>query len=131
MADIELTSTCEEGYAVTSDVDGLELTVDATGEVAPTAQQVLAADYASCYVPALRVGANKEGIGDVGRVEVDVSAHLDEADDITGIGFHIRAEESLGDAADAIVDRANDICHVHDALRAELHADVTVEDEAF
>lgn len=131
MADIEVSSTSEEGYAVRSVVDDWELTVDATGEVGPTAQQVLAADYASCFVPAFRVGANKEGFDDVGKIEVDVEADLDDRDDITGISFQIRVERSLEDAVDDIVGRAEDICHVHDALRPALRADISVTDEAF
>ncbi len=131
MADIELTSTCEQGYVVSSVVGDWELTVDATGEEGPTAQEVLAADYASCYVPAFRVGAKKEGFDDVGRVEVDVSANLDEDDDLTDIAFTISVEADLEDAVDDVVARGNDICHVHDALREELHADITVEDDAF
>lgn len=131
MADIELTSTCESGYAVTSAVGEWELTVDATGEEGPTAQEVLAADYASCYVPAFRVGASQEGIEDVGRIEVDVAADLDEDDDLASIAFEIRVEASLEGKDDAVVARGEDICHVHDALREELHADISVTDEAF
>ncbi|MHB9286635.1 OsmC family protein [Halobacteriales archaeon Cl-PHB] len=131
MAEIELTSECEEGYAVTTIGDDWELTVDATGETGPTAQQVLAADYASCFIPAFRVGAAKEGFDDVGRIEVEVAAELDEGDDIEWIEFEVLVEESLGDAAEDVVARAEDICHVHDALRDELHAEIGVEEEAF
>jgi len=131
MADIEVTSTCEEGYTVTSVVDEWELTVDATGEDGPTAQEVLAADYASCYIPAFRVGAKKEGISDLGRIEVEVAADLDEDDDLVSVAFHVKTEASLEDVADDVVARGEDICHVHDALRDELHADITVTDEAF
>ena len=131
MPDIEVTSTSEEGYSVTSVVDEWELTVDATGEVGPTAQQVLAADYASCFVPAFRVGANKEGFDDIGKIEVEVEAGLDDDDDLTDIAFHIHVEGSLEESVDDVVARAEDICHVHDALREELHADITVTDDAF
>jgi len=131
MADITVESTCEEGYAVSNVVDGWELLVDATGEEGPTAQQVLAADYASCYVPAFRVGAQKEGIDDVGRIEVEVEADLDEDDDLESIAFHIECEADLGEAVDDIVARGEDICHVHDALKPSLHADITVSDDAF
>jgi len=131
MADIEVTSTCEEGYTTTSVVDEWELTVDATGEDGPTPNQVLAADYASCYIPAFRVGAGKEGIDDLGTVEVEVSADVDDDDDLESIAFDIAVEASLGDAADDIVARGEDICHVHSALRDELHADISVTDEAF
>jgi organic hydroperoxide reductase OsmC/OhrA len=131
MADITVESTCDEGYAVSNVVDGWELLVDATGEEGPTAQQVLAADYASCYVPAFRVAAQKEGIDDVGRIEVEVEADLDEDDDLESIAFHIECEASLGEVTSDVVARGEDICHVHSALQEELHADITVTDDAF
>jgi uncharacterized OsmC-like protein len=131
MADIEVTSTSTEGYTTTSVAGEWELTVDATGEDGPTPNQVLAADYASCFIPAFRVGANKEGFDDIGRVEVAVEAELNDADDLSAISFEIHVAESLEDSVDDVVARAEDICHVHDALREELHADITVVDEAF
>ncbi len=131
MADIQFTSTCPDGYAVSSVVDEWELTVDATGETGPTAQQVLAADYASCYIPAFRVGAGQAGIDELGRIEIDVTADLDGDDDLASIAFDIRVEASLEGKADDIVARGEDICHVHDALRDGLHADITVTDGAF
>jgi organic hydroperoxide reductase OsmC/OhrA len=131
MADIEVTSTSEAGYVTNSVVDGWELTVDATGEGGPTPNQVLAADYASCFIPAFRVGANKEGFDDVGRVEVEVGAEIDDNDDLASVSFDIHVEESLGDSVGDVVARAEDICHVHDALREELHADISVTDDAF
>ncbi|MFB6311569.1 MAG: OsmC family protein [Salinirussus sp.] len=131
MADITVESVCEEGFTTNSVVDGWELTVDATGEDGPTPNQVLAADYASCYIPAFRVGAQQEGIEDLGRIEVDVEADLDEDDDLEAIAFDIRVEASLGDVADDVVARGEDICHVHSALREGLHADISVTDEAF
>jgi uncharacterized OsmC-like protein len=131
MADIEVTSTSTEGYTTTSVAGEWELTVDATGEDGPTPNQVLAADYASCFIPAFRVGANKEGFDDVGRVEIAVEADLNDDDDLESIAFELHVEESLGDSVEDVVGRAEDICHVHDALREELHADITVVDDAF
>ena len=131
MADIEVTSTSTEGYTTTSVAGEWELTVDATGENGPDPNQVLAADYASCFIPAFRVGANKERFDDIGRVEIAVEADLNDDDDLESIAFEVHVEESLGDSVDDIVARAEDICHVHDALREELHADVTVVDDAF
>ncbi len=131
MADIEVTSTSEEGYTTTSVAGEWELVVDATGENGPTPNQVLAADYASCFIPAFRVGANKEGFDDIGRVEVAVEAELDDDDDLSGVSFDIHVEESLADSVDDVVARAEDICHVHAALREGLHADITVVDDAF
>jgi uncharacterized OsmC-like protein len=132
MSDIEVESVCEDGYTVENDIDGeWSLVVDALGEDGPTAQQVLVADYASCYVPALRVGAQQEGYDDIGRVEVDVEADLDDDDDVEAVRFDIRVEESLGDDTAAVVERGEEICHVHDSLREGVHADISVEDEAF
>ena len=130
MADIELTSTSTEGYATTNRIGDWELTVDATGEDGPDPNQVLAADYASCFVPALRVAANKEGYEDLGTVEVDVDAELDDGDDLASIAFDIHVEASFGGDADDVVARAKDICHVHSAVREELQADIAVNDGA-
>jgi len=132
MADIQVESTCEEGYTVTNVIDDeWELTVDALSTDGPTANQVLAADYCSCYVPAFRVAADEHGYDDVGRIEADVHADLDADDDLTAIGWTMRVEADLGDDADAIVERGGEICHVHSALREGLHADISVEDDAF
>lgn len=128
MADIELTSTSEQGYVTNSVIGEWELTIDATGQDGPTSNSVLAADYASCFIPAFRVAGNKEGFEDLGTVAIEVSAELDDDDDLSSIAFDIAVEESLGDAVDDVVARAEDICHVHSALREGLHADISVED---
>jgi organic hydroperoxide reductase OsmC/OhrA len=130
MPDIEVTSTSTEGYTTTSAIGDWELRIDATDENGPNPNAVLVADYASCFIPAFRVGAQQEGFDDLGTVEVDVSATLDDHDDLTGIAFDIAVEASLGDSVDDVVARAEDICHVHTALREELHASITVEDGA-
>jgi organic hydroperoxide reductase OsmC/OhrA len=130
MADVELTSTSTEGYATVSGIGEWELTVDATDQQGPNPNAVLAADYASCFIPAFRVGAQQEGFDDLGSIQVDVAADLDNGDDLSGIAFDIAVEESLGDSVDDVVARAEDICHVHSALREELHADISVTDGA-
>ncbi|MDS0221104.1 OsmC family protein [Haloarcula sp. S1AR25-5A] len=128
MADIEVESTCEEGYTVESVINGeWELIVDALSENGPSPNEVLAADYASCYIPALRVAADKYGHEDIGAVDVEVAAGLDEDDDLEYIDFHIEVEESLADEEQDIVELAEDICHVHSALQDELHADISIE----
>jgi len=128
MADIEVESTCEEGYTVESVINGeWQLVVDALSEEGPSANEVLAADYASCYIPAFRVAADKHGYDDIGEVTVEVAAELDEDDDLEAIDFHIEVEESLGDDEQDIVELGEDICHVHSALREELHADISIE----
>ena len=128
MADIEVSSTCTEGYTTRNIVGEWELVVDATNESGPNPNEVLVADYASCFIPAFRVGANKEGYEDVGQIEVDVGADLDEEDDLEYIEFDIHVGEALGEDVQPIVERAEDICHVHDALREELHAEISVQD---
>lgn len=128
MPDIELTSICEEGYATTNIIGDWELAIDAAEKAGPNPNQALVATYASCFIPAFRVGANKEGFDDVGQIEVDVGADLDEEDDLEYISFDLHVEESLGDSVTDVVERAEDICHVHAALREELEADVSVED---
>jgi len=132
MADITVEATCEEGYTVMTVTDGdWELAVDALSKDGPSANQVLAADYCSCYIPAFRVAADEHGHDDVGRIEADVEADLDDDDDLTRIDWTLRVETDLGEDADAIVERGEEICHVHAALREGLHADITVEDGAF
>jgi uncharacterized OsmC-like protein len=128
MADIEVTSTSEQGYTVTNDIGGeWELVVDALGEDGPSPNEVLAADYASCYIPALRVAAGKYNYDDLGEVQIEVTADLDESDDLEAIDFHIDIETDLGGDATDIAERATDICHVHSSLVEELHAEVTIE----
>ncbi|WP_276272098.1 OsmC family protein [Haloarcula litorea] len=128
MADIEVTSTCESGFTTESVINGeWELVVDALSEDGPSPNEVLAADYASCYIPALRVAADENGYDDVGVVEVEVSADLDEDDDLEAIAFDIEVEADLGDDEQEIVERGEEICHVHSALREELHADIAIE----
>ena len=128
MTDIEVTSTCEEGYTVNNVIDGeWELTVDALGEEGPSANQVLAADYASCYLPALRVAADRKGYDDLGTVEIDVEADLDDDDDLSAIRWDLRVETDLGDDAEDVVELGEEICHVHSALREGLHAEIQIE----
>ena len=69
MPDIELSSASTEGYAVTSVIGDWQLAIDATNEEGPNPNEALAATYASCFVPAFRVGANKEGFDDIGTVD--------------------------------------------------------------
>lgn len=128
MADIEVDSTSTEGYATTNFLGEWELAIDAANEQGPNPNQVLVADYASCFIPAFRVGANKEGFDDLGTVNIEAYADLDEEDDLESINFDLHVEASLGDSIQDVVDRAEDICHVHAALKDELQAEITVED---
>lgn len=130
MSDIETSTVSEEGYSSTSQVGDFELTIDATNEEGPTPQEVLVADYAACYLPAFRVAANKSGVDDLGKVQIDADADMDDNDDVQAIRFTIHTEAEIDDA-DELVSKADDICHVHDSLRSELHAEVTVNGGAF
>ncbi len=129
MADIETESTSTEGYATTNILGEWELAIDATNETGPNPNEVLVADYAACFIPAFRVGANKEGFDDIGTVRIEAAADLDEEDDLEWIDFELHVEKSLEGSAQDILDRAEDICHVHAALKEELEAEVTIEEE--
>ncbi|MFC7027297.1 OsmC family protein [Halomicroarcula sp. GCM10025324] len=94
-------------------------------------EKLLVTNYASCFIPALRVSARENGIDDLGQVRIEVAATLDENDDLSSISFDLHVEATLGEQADAIVEYAQDICHVQSALREGLHADVSVTDGAF
>ena len=132
MTDIETTTVCEEGYVCDSQMGDFNITVDATGDEGPTANQVLVADYASCYLPAFRAGGQKAGQDDLGKVQIDAEADLDDDDDLTRISFDLYVEADLDDdTLDDLVARGEDICHVHSALREGLHADITAHADAF
>jgi uncharacterized OsmC-like protein len=132
MADIETSTVSDEGYASTSQIGEFELAVDATGEAGPDPNSVLVADYAACFLPALRVGGQQRGHDDLGTVQIDADADLDGDDDLAAIRFTVHVEADLSDEElDEIVDRAEDICHVHSALRGGLHAEVDAHGDAF
>jgi len=132
MADIQVTSTSEEGFTTSNVIDDeWELTIDALSEDGPDPNQVLAADYASCYIPAFRVAGDQTGYDDLGRIEVDVSADLDEDDDLESIAFDIRVEADVSGDEDELIELGEEICHVHSALREGLHANISVEGDAF
>ena len=132
MSDIETSTVSEDGYASTGDLGDFELTIDATGEEGPDPNTVLVADYASCFLPAFRVGGQQRGHDDLGRVRIDAEAELDDDDDLTSIAFDVHVEADVDrETLSEIVDRAEGICHVHAALREELHADVTAHADAF
>lgn len=132
MTDIETTTVSDEGFSSTSQVGDYELAIDATGETGPSPNQVLVADYASCFLPAFRVGGQKEGHDDLGKVQIDAEADLNDEDDLSAIRFTIHVEADLSDDEfDAVVERAEDICHVHAALKPELYAEIDVHGGAF
>jgi uncharacterized OsmC-like protein len=132
MADITTTTENESGFGASNVVGDFELLVDAQGESGPSPNEVLVADYASCFTFAFRAGAMRSDYDDLGRIETTAEADLDEEDDLASIAFHMRVEAALSDdeVADLLA-MAEDICHVHAALREGLYADVTVESGAF
>jgi organic hydroperoxide reductase OsmC/OhrA len=132
MSDITTSTVSEEGYAATSQVGDFDLQIDATDETGPNPNAALVATYASCYLPAFRVGGSQRGEGELGRIQIDASADLDDDDDLASIAFDVHVEADLDDetAAD-IAERAEGICHVHSALRDGLRADISVYPGAF
>lgn len=132
MSDIETTTVCEEGYACTSQVGDFDLQIDATDETGPNPNAALVATYASCYLPAFRVGGSQRGEEELGKIQIDASAELDDDDDLASIAFDLHVEADLDDdTAAEIVERGEVICHVHSALREELQADIAVHSDAF
>ncbi|KTG08206.1 OsmC family protein [Haloferax profundi] len=132
MSDIQTSTVSDEGFATTSQVGDFDLQIDALDEDGPNPNATLVATYASCFLPAFRVGGQKTGFDDLGKIQIDADAELDESDDLTEISFDVYVEADLSDEEfAAIADLAEDICHVHTALRDGLRADVTVVGDAF
>ena len=114
-----------EGFSSENQIRDFEVTIDATGESAPDTLELLIADYASCYVPALRVGAEQRGADDLGEIAIDVTGELNDDDKLDAVHFDVQVDADLdANTADAIVERANELCKVHDALKSSLHAEV-------
>ena len=132
MSDIRTSTVSDDGFASTSQAGEYELTIDPTDEMGPGPNAVLVADYAACFLPAFRVGAQQRGVDDLGTVQIDADADLDDDDDLEAIRFGVYVEADLDDETLAeIVERAEGICHVHSALRPELHAEISVHGDAF
>jgi uncharacterized OsmC-like protein len=128
----EVTTVSDEGYKSENDVRDFEMTIDATGEDGPDTLESLLAAYGSCYVPALRVGAEQRDVGDLGRIEIDATGDLNDDDKLKAVQFTVKTEAEMTDEeADEVVTRANQLCKVHDALKAEIEANVAVESGAF
>jgi uncharacterized OsmC-like protein len=124
---LESTTTSMDGYRTETRIDGETVTIDAGTETGPRPTEALLASYASCYTVALRIGAQQRDAGDLGRVEIDAEADRDTDNDLEAIRFAVAVESDLDDETlGVIVDRANALCHVHNALREGLHADVSI-----
>ncbi|KAB1188648.1 MULTISPECIES: OsmC family protein [Haloferax] len=132
MSDIQTSTVSDEGFSCTSQVGDFDLQIDALDESGPNPNAALVATYASCFLPAFRVGGQKTGFDDLGKIQIDADAELDDSDDLSTIEFDVYVEADLSDDEFAeIADLAEDICHVHSALRDDLQADVTVVGDAF
>jgi uncharacterized OsmC-like protein len=127
MADIESTTINEAEFFASSRVNGFELSIDATGEDGPTPNEVLVADYASCYSFAFRAGAQREHDLSLGAIRTEAEATLDDEDDLASIGFTVHVAEDLDDEqVESLIALGEEICHVHAAVRDGLHADIDV-----
>lgn len=124
---LESTTTSQEGYIADNRIDGFNLTIDSGTEDGPSPTGTLLASYASCYVVALRIGAQQRGVDDLGRVDLDAEADRDDDGDLEAIRFAITVGADLNEETlAAAVERADDLCHVHAALREDLRAEVTI-----
>ncbi|SIS21975.1 OsmC family protein [Natronorubrum thiooxidans] len=130
MDDIALTTTSEDGYETQSDIGDFTLEIDPMEQTGPNPNAVLVADYASCFLPAVRLGARKAGYDDPGQMTIDAEATLDDEDHLEAIEFVLSIEADI-EEPDELIERGEELCHVHAALREELHADITVETDAF
>jgi len=122
---VQTTST--EGYSSTSEIGEFALDIDATGETAPDTLETLLTSYAACYVPALRVGAKQRNVGELGEVIISVTGDLNDDDKLAAIEFDVSTDADLDDeAAEKVIARAEELCKVHDALKSDLHAEVSL-----
>ena len=123
----QVTTVSEAGFDSTSDIREFDLYVDPGGEDAPDTLEVLLADYAACSIPAFRVGAQQRGVDDLGRIEIEVTGELNDDDKLASVAFDVSVEADLDDdKAAEIIERVEALCKVHDALKDELHAEMTL-----
>lgn len=122
----EVTTTSTEGYSASSRIREFDLDIDATGEDAPDTLEALLASYASCYVPALRVGAKQRDAGELGEITVEATGELNDDDKLASIHFEVHTDAELDDdTAASVVERAEELCKVHDAVKESLHAEIS------
>jgi uncharacterized OsmC-like protein len=128
----QVTTVSEEGYGSTTDVRDFSIDIDPGGEAAPDTLEALLASYGACYVPALRVGAQQRDVGELGHVELGITGDLNDDDKLAGVHFDIKVEADVSEEQGAeAIDRAFDLCKVHDALKSDLHAETDFEGNAF
>ena len=123
---VDVVSTSEEGFETVNEVREFTSTIDATGENSPDTLETLVAAYASCYVPALRVGGEQRGVEDLGEIDIHATGEHDEDEKLESIEFEVTVEADVDDGKmEEVVERANELCKVHDALKESLEAEVT------
>ncbi|NHX35573.1 MULTISPECIES: OsmC family protein [Halolamina] len=128
----QVTTVSEDGYASTTEVRDFSVDIDPGGESAPDTLESLLASYGACYVPALRVGAKQRDVGELGKIELSITGELNDDDKLESVHFDVAVENDVSEADGAeAIDRAFDLCKVHDALKSELHAETTFEGDAF
>ncbi|ELZ18466.1 OsmC family protein [Haloterrigena salina JCM 13891] len=127
----QVTTVSEEGYSATNEIREFETTIDANGEDAPDTLEALLAAYGSCYVPALRVGGQQRDAGDLGQIEIDITGELNDDDKLESVQFDVRVEADVDeDTGEEVIERAFELCKVHDALKDSLHAETSFEGNA-
>ena len=123
----QLQAVSESGFQTDVSVGDHDVHIDAGGEASPDTIEGLLAHYAACYVPALRVGGEQRGVDDLGQIDNTVEGEVNDDGKLTAISFDITVDADVSDEkAEQIVDRANALCKVHDALKTDLHADVSL-----
>ncbi len=128
----QVTTISEEGFSSSNEMGEFETTVDPNGEEGPDTLESLLAAYASCYVPALRVGARQRDADDLGRIEIESTGELNDDDKLESVHFEIRVEGDVDDeTGQKVIERAFELCKVHDALKESLHAETSFEGNAF
>ena len=126
MADIEATAKNDEKFFATSRVGDFELSIDATGNDGPTPDQIIVADYAACYSFAFRAGAQREHDLSLGKIQTEAEAELED-DYLAAISLTVHVEDDLDDEqVESLIGLGEEICHVHQAVKPDLHADIDV-----
>ncbi|MFW5939037.1 MAG: OsmC family protein [Halolamina sp.] len=128
----QVTTVSEEGYESTTQIRDFSVDIDPGGESTPDTLESLLAAYGACYVPALRVGAQQRDVGDLGEIELSITGELNDDDKLDSVHFDIAVGADVSaEEGQAAIDRAFDLCKVHDALKDSLHAETTFDGDAF
>lgn len=120
-------TTSDDGFVSTTDLTQGSIRIDATGEETADTLDHLLGVYAACYIPAFRVAAEQRDVGDLGQIDIDVTGELNESDKLESIAFDMQVDAEVGaDDVERIVERASQLCKVHDALKDSLAAQITI-----